>query len=361
MGNELILYLFVSPIAVSAMLIREEDKVQKPVCYVSKALAKTRYLKIEKLAYALLVVVRKLCLITKDGDQRSSMADFVPEFTYDAASDPKVEALEEQDQATNNEAEYEALLARLRVVAELGIESLDAFSDSHLVVNQVQGDYLVKDLRMVDYFGEEYPPKVLAKSYPWPFTQWRIDILRPLPQSTLQRKLLIVAIDYFAKWIEAASLAKIPKKNTKNFVWSDIICRFGIPKVIISDNTRQFDNNGFKLFGSDLAMSNHFSSLGHHRANGKVEVINKTILRNLKARLEKSKGEWTDDLLSMLWAYHTTSRIPTSETPFSMLYGTKLVIPVEIGMPSFRNSNFDKENNETVLRLNLDLLDKKRK
>ena len=53
--------------------------------------------------------------------------------------------------ATNNEAEYEALIARLRVTTELGVESLDAFSDSQLVVNQVQGDYLTKDLRMVAY------------------------------------------------------------------------------------------------------------------------------------------------------------------------------------------------------------------
>ena len=86
-----------------------------------------------------------------------------------------------------------------------------------------------------------------------------------------------------------------------------------------------------------------------------------TILRNLKVRLAKSKGKWVEDLLSILWAYHTTSRISTSEMPFSMVYGTESIIQVEIGIPSFRSSNFDKENNETELRLNLDLLDKKRK
>ena len=57
-------------------------------------------------------------------------------------------------------------------------------------------------------------------------------------------------------------------------------------------------------------------------------------------------------------------RRPTKHTvgemPYIMVYGTELVIPVEIGMPSFRTSNFDKENNETKLRLNFDLLDKKR-
>ena len=63
MGDELILYLFVSPTAVSAVLVKEENKVQRPIYYVSKVLlgAKTRYLKIEKIAYAFIIVARKLC------------------------------------------------------------------------------------------------------------------------------------------------------------------------------------------------------------------------------------------------------------------------------------------------------------
>ena len=110
----------------------------------------------------------------------------------------------------------------------------------------------------------------------------------------------------------------------------------------------------------NLAISHHFSSPGHPQANGQVEVTNMTILRNLKTRLEKSKSEWVEDLPSILWAYHTTSRIPTGETPYSMVYGTESVIPVEIGMPRFKTSNFNKDNNEIELRLNLDLLDEKR-
>ena len=55
---------------------------------------------------------------------------------------------------TNNKAEYEAFLTGMRIAAVLGVESMDVFSDSQLVVNQVQEDYLTKDLRMVDYLDE---------------------------------------------------------------------------------------------------------------------------------------------------------------------------------------------------------------
>ena len=85
---------------------------------------------------------------------------------------------------------------------------------------------------------------------------------------------------------------------------------------------KQFDNNGFKLFCLDLTITHHFSSPGYHQANDQMEVTNRIILRNLKARLEKFKSEWADDLPSILWAYHTTSKIPIGEMSYSMVYGT---------------------------------------
>ena len=77
-------------------------------------------------------------------------------------------------------------------------------------------------------------------------------------------------------------------------------------------------------------------------------------------RLEKSKSKWVKDLPSILWEDDTIRKIPTGEMPFFMIYGTKSVIQVKIRMSSFRTLNFNKENNKSELRLNLDLLDEKR-
>ena len=77
---------------------------------------------------------------------------------------------------------------------------------------------------------------------PWPFVQWGIDIVGPLPAATRQRKFLIVAIDYFTKWIEAEPLATISGRAVQKFLKESIVCRFGIPRVLISDNGRQFDS-----------------------------------------------------------------------------------------------------------------------
>ena len=76
----------------------------------------------------------------------------------------------------------------------------------------------------------------------WPFTQWGIDIVGPLPQDKGQVKFLLVVIDYFTKWVEAEALATITEARMWSFVWKNIICRFEIPLTIISDNGRQFNS-----------------------------------------------------------------------------------------------------------------------
>ena len=86
----------------------------------------------------------------------------------------------------------------------------------------------------------------------WPFTQWGIDIVGPLPQGKGQVKFLLIAIDYFTKWVEAAALATITEARIRSFVWKNIIYRFGIPLTIITDNGRQFDSQGFREFCSNL-------------------------------------------------------------------------------------------------------------
>ena len=195
---------------------------------------------------------------------------------------------------------------------------------------------------------------------PWPFTQWGIDIVGPLPQGKGQVKFLLVAIDYFTKWVKAEALATITEARIRSFVWKNIICRFGIPLTIISDNGRQFDSQGFREFCSDLGIKNQFSSPGHPQANGQTEVTNRTLLKIIKTKLDEAKGAWPEELPSVMWAYRTTARTPTGETPFRLTYGTEAVIPVEVGVTSIRRGTFREELNDDELRLNLDCLDEVR-
>ena len=77
---------------------------------------------------------------------------------------------------------------------------------------------------------------------PWPFQQWGLDILGALPIGKGQCKFIVVRVDYFTKWAKAEPLATITEKKVRNFVWRSIICKFGIPRALVSDNGKQFDN-----------------------------------------------------------------------------------------------------------------------
>ncbi|KAL5537617.1 hypothetical protein UlMin_044856 [Ulmus minor] len=104
----------------------------------------------------------------------------------------------------------------------------------------------------------------------------------------------------------------------------------------------------------------YIRSVAHPQSNGQVEAVNKTIKRNLERKLEGLKNAWVEELPRVLWAYRTTSRNATGETPFSMTYGTEAVLPVEVGEPSFCTTQFDSEVNDQGLALNLDLVEIKR-
>ncbi|XP_075670440.1 uncharacterized protein LOC142640253 [Castanea sativa] len=157
---------------------------------------------------------------------------------------------------------------------------------------------------------------------PWPFPQWGLDIMGPFPTAVRQLKFLLGGIDYFTKWVEAEALATITKKN--------------------------------------LGIKNHYSSPLHYQANGQIEVTNQSLLKIIKTRLEGAKGIWLEELPSVLWAYMTTARTPTEETPFRLVYGSEAVIPTKVGLTSYRVANHDEEKNDEAMRLQLHMVDEVR-
>ena len=86
--------------------------------------------------------------------------------------------------------------------------------------------------------------------------------------------MLLVVIDYFTKWVKAEALSTITEVKIQNFVWKNIVCRFGIPQTIILDNGRQFDSKNFRDFCLVIGIKNQFLSLGHPQANGQTKVTN---------------------------------------------------------------------------------------
>ena len=81
------------------------------------------------------------------------------------------------------------------------------------------------------------------------------------------------------------------------------------------------------------------------------------MLKIIKTQLEGAKGIWPNELPSVLWAYRTTTRTPTRETPFQLAYRSEVIIPAEVGLTSYRVDNHDEDKNDEVIRLQIDLVD----
>nr|GEV89991.1 reverse transcriptase domain-containing protein [Tanacetum cinerariifolium] len=96
--------------------------------------------------------------------------------------------------------------------------------------------------------------KLTPITSPWPFYKWGIDIAGPFPEGSGKVKFLIVAMDYFTKWIEAKPVATITGNQIKKFVWDNVVCRFGLPGEIISNNGKQFRDDPFKDWCEKLCM-----------------------------------------------------------------------------------------------------------
>ncbi|KAL2228596.1 UNVERIFIED_CONTAM: Retrovirus-related Pol polyprotein from transposon 17.6 [Sesamum indicum] len=166
-----------------------------------------------------------------------------------------------------------------------------------------------------------------------PFDQWGIDIVGSFSPAQAQKKFIIAAVEYFSK--------------------------FGIPRVLISDNGNQFQGRKITEWCKELKIAQHFTAVANPQANGQTEVTNRTILQHLKTRLE-SKGSWVDELPGVLWAYRTTPRSATGETPFCLVYGTEAIIPAEIGEESQRVMQYNPEVNQDQRNFDLTVIEEKR-
>ncbi|XP_034225508.1 uncharacterized protein LOC117635271 [Prunus dulcis] len=187
--------------------------------------------------------------------------------------------------------------------------------------------------------------------------RWGMDIVGPLPTAVGGKKFILLATDYFTKWVEAEAYKTVTQTDVVRFVWRNIFCRFGIPRAIVTDNRTQFDNHKFRSYCEENWIIQQFSSQNHPQGNGQAEKTNRTIFDCLKRRLEQCKCKWSEELPNVLWAYRITKRKPTDESPFSLAYGTEAVITTESGLPTVRTLVVESNDNEQQLAHNLDMLE----
>jgi hypothetical protein len=135
---------------------------------------------------------------------------------------------------------------------------------------------------------------------------------------------MLMAVDKFTKWIEAAQVTTQDSTAAINFIKS-IIFHFGVPHNIITDNGTDFTSKEFKNYCESMGIKLKFASVAHPKRNRQVKKANGLICNGIKKRLlaplEKAKHAWVDELPSVLWSLRTTPNVATQETPLFLVHG----------------------------------------
>ncbi|GKV11641.1 hypothetical protein SLEP1_g22881 [Rubroshorea leprosula] len=468
-GETLFLYITATTEVVNAALIRQEQKRQRPVYFVSKVLQEPekRYAPLEKLAYAVIIATRrlryyflghKITVLTNyplrhvlhkpdlvgrlvkwsidliefdvEFQPRKAMkaqvlADFIVELSKaeKAALDTplptppaKRQSLEiEEEQAraippdlcwvlhvdgsssengsgagiiltssegetfeyalkftfeaSNNRAEYEALLGGLRLASsgvtesgkEIYVEELSSPSISEEEFLEIEEEEVTwmnpikRYLSNGDLLEDKKEAQKLKRKAACSMTFCKMGDGHPwaLPKSKRKKE-----VPYSCNRLlheMGGSRGSGQNNRTKNRrVCKDMHHMQNLERRFTIK--AQLENEG----KTPEQIEQRFASVAYPESNGQAEAANRIILDSLKKKVGKAKGSWTEELLYTLWAYRTMYCTSTGETPFNLTYGTKAVILVETRISMHRTSHYNEHKNKETLRANLDLLEEVR-
>jgi hypothetical protein len=156
------------------------------------------------------------------------------------------------------------------------------------------------------------------------------------PPSSKGHKFVLLATDYFTKWVEAIPLKKVTSENTVEFVKEHIIYRFGIPQTITTDQGAQFVSLEFREFAESMGIKLLNSSPYYAQANGQVEASNKIMIKLIQKKIDQKPKRWHSVLNEALWAYRMAPHGATKTSPYELVYGHHAVLPWEIQSDSRR-------------------------
>ncbi|XP_075636775.1 uncharacterized protein LOC142609014 [Castanea sativa] len=247
--------------------------------------------------------------------------------------------------ATNNEAEYAALLVGALMVSQLGGEVVELYCDSHLVLGQINGEFEARNERMQGYLNRVKCACNKFKSF----------VVKQILEDRMLTLIHWLCLPHPSGVEASAGILPEDKIKVEKV-------RRNAPRYWLSEEQRLYKRSysAFRRYCGDLKIRNGYSTPAYPQGNGQAEATNKVILARLKKRLDDAKGKWVEELPHVFWTYRTTPCRSTSETPFSMTYGMEVVIPLESRFPTLKSEQYNVEGNHHMLLNNLDTIEERR-
>jgi hypothetical protein len=181
-----------------------------------------------------------------------------------------------------------------------------------------------------------HPTSLQNMATSWSFHTWGLDLIGPINPASGGYIWILVAIEYFTKWVEAIPLRKAIGTAVANFIREHIITRFGIPYKLINDNGTPFINKDVREVLEHYRVKHRRSTPYYPQGNGQAEATNRILLRILSKMVFDYGNDWRAHLADVLWAYRSSPKTATGFTPFSFVYGTDTISHTKLVVPSPR-------------------------
>jgi hypothetical protein len=181
-----------------------------------------------------------------------------------------------------------------------------------------------------------------------------VDIMGPLPESEAGNSYVLVASDYFTKWVEVYAIPNQEAITVAKKLTDEMFCRFSPPEQLHSDQGRQFESDLMKEICNLLKIRKTRTSPYHPQCDGLVERFNRTLLDMLATAARRHPFSWEDHIRKVCMAYNTSVHSSTGFTPFYLMFGREAKLPIDLMYGTGDNKDMTTIEYATQLKKGLD-------
>eukprot|EP00731_Ephydatia_muelleri_P036715 Em0310g4a len=169
-----------------------------------------------------------------------------------------------------------------------------------------------------------------------PMQRVAMDILGPLPLTPRSNKYVLVIGDYFTKWTEAFAIPDMETVTVARVFVNEFVSRFGAPTHLHTDQGRSFESSLIKELCQLMGIVKTRTTPYHPQSDGMIERFNRTLLSMLRMAAVDDESNWDLKLPCLMLAYRTSVHEATKHTPFSLMFGREVQLPIDVmfGLPT---------------------------